>query len=266
MREHRLLRAVSLVLAACVTVGGCSAAAAGPEDGRTYFSASERVGDGSVRTYATVDTKGDPTGVGVRMSVTALEGLPETGAMFMLDLPEQASATVFDHVMLNWNPHGHEPEILFGKPHFDMHFYMTDMSSIEQIDPAAPEYAARAAHLPDGRYMPRDYVTPPGLLASELAVPFMGVHWMDATAGMIPGVYDFTHTFVNGSWDGNYTFMEPMMTRAWLLTKPTIRDDIKLPAAYQHTAYYPTVHSVRFDHRTQEFDVALAEMTLRRQS
>lgn len=261
-----MLRAVGLMLAVCVTVAGCSAAAAGPEDSRMYFGASGRVGSGAVRTYTTVDTRGEPTAVGIRMSATALDGLPDTGAMFMLDLPGEASATVFDHVMLNWNPHGHEPEILFGKPHFDMHFYMTDMSSIMGIDPAAPDYAARAEHLPDAEFIPRDYITPTGPLASELAVPFMGVHWMDATAGMIPGVYDFTQTFINGSWDGNYTFMEPMMTRAWLLTKPAIREPIKLPLAYQYTAYYPTVYSVRFDHQMQEFDIALAGMTLRQKS
>ncbi|SEB76434.1 DUF5602 domain-containing protein [Rhodococcus koreensis] len=266
MRDHRLRCAVGLILAVCVTVAGCSAAAAGPEGSRTSFGASESVGEGAVRTYTTVDARGEPTGVGIRMSATALDGLPDTGEKFMLDLPEQASATVFDHVMLNWNPHGHEPEILFGKPHFDMHFYMTDMSSTMGIDPAASDYAARAAHLPDAKYIPRDYITPPGPLASELAVPFMGVHWMDATAGMIPGVYDFTQTFINGSWDGNYTFMEPMMTRAWLLTKPAIRESAKQPQAYQHTAYYPTVYSVRFDYATGEYDISLAEMILRQKS
>ncbi|ETT25539.1 hypothetical protein RR21198_3661 [Rhodococcus rhodochrous ATCC 21198] len=266
MRPHRMLRLLGLFLAACVTAAGCSAAAAGPPETRTYYGSFQNVGHGTARTYATVTAQGDPTAVGIRMSAAALEGLPDQAAMVMLDLPGQASATVFDHVMLNWNPHGHEPEILFGKPHFDMHFYMTDMSSTMEIDPATPEYAARATHLPDGKYIPRDYITPPGPLASQLAVPFMGVHWMDATAGMIPGVYDFTQTFINGSWDGNYTFMEPMMTRAWLLTRPTMQEDIKQPQAYQHTAYYPTVYSVRFDHAAQEVDVALGEMILRQKS
>ncbi|RDI17194.1 hypothetical protein DEU38_12329 [Rhodococcus sp. AG1013] len=266
MRHHRVLRSVSLALAACVTMAGCSAAAAEREDSRTYFSASERVGDGAARTYATVDTNGDPVAVGIRMSATALDGLPENGEMFMLDLPEQASATVFDHVMLNWNPHGHEPEILFGKPHFDMHFYISDMAAVQGIDPSAPDYADRAARFPDAKYIPRDYIAPPGPLASELAVPFMGVHWLDATAGMIPGVYDFTQTFINGSWDGNYTFMEPMMTRAWLQTKSSIREPIKQPQEYQHTAYYPTVYSVGFDDATGEYDITLGEMILRQQS
>ncbi|MGW5151843.1 DUF5602 domain-containing protein [Rhodococcus koreensis] len=266
MRDHRLRRAVGLILAVCVTVAGCGAAAAGPEERRTYFGSPAPLGEGAVRTYTTVDTRGDPTAVGIRMSATALGGLPDTGAMFILDLHGEASPTVFDHVMLNWNPHGHEPEILFGKPHFDMHFYMTDMSSTMGIDPAASDYAARAAHLPDAKYIPRDYITPPGPLASQLAVPFMGVHWMDATAGMIPGVYDFTQTFINGSWDGNYTFMEPMMTRAWLVTKPTIRELIKQPLAYQYTAYYPTVYSVRFDYATGEYVISLEEMILREKS
>ncbi len=273
MRSHRAVRAAGLVLAAVVVGGASGCGAATAHDGHTtlavdgtYLGSPTDVGNGEVRTYTIVDAKGEPTAVGIRMSATSLDGLPDSGASFMLHLPEAAPPTVFEHVMLNWNPRGHEPTILFGKPHFDMHFYMTDMASVEQIDPAASNYAANAAHLPEGQYMPRNYVTAPGALASQIAVPSMGVHWVDATDGMIPGVYDFTQTFINGSWNGEYTFMEPMMTRAWLLTRPTIREDIEQPQAYQHTAYYPTTYIIRFDDRTQEFDVSLADLVLRQSS
>ncbi|SEB31198.1 hypothetical protein [Rhodococcus koreensis] len=50
MRDHRLRRAVGLILAVCVTVAGCSAAA-GPEGSRTYFGSAARVGEGAVRTF-----------------------------------------------------------------------------------------------------------------------------------------------------------------------------------------------------------------------
>jgi len=51
MRDHRLRRAVGLILAVCVTVAGCSAAAAGPEGSRTYFESAARVGEGAMRTF-----------------------------------------------------------------------------------------------------------------------------------------------------------------------------------------------------------------------
>ncbi len=61
--------------------------------------------------------------------------------------------------------------------------------------------------------------------------------------------------------------MEPMITRAWLLTEPTLQEEIKQPSAYQRSAYYPpTVYTVRFDDRTQEFEVALSEMVFRGES
>lgn len=267
MKTQGAIHAAARLLAACaaLTLAGCSIAAAQPELGGTYFGSTQNLGNGTVRTYVAVGADGHPSAVGIRMSETALEGLSDTELMVMLDLPDHAT-TVFDHVMLNWNPHGHEPGILFGKPHFDMHFYMTDMASIHAIDPRLPDYAVKAAHLPEARYMPRDYITPPEPLGSQLTAPFMGVHWIDATAGMIPGIYDFTQTFINGSWDGQYTFMEPMITREWLLTKPTIHEYIKQPHAYQHTAHYPTTYSVQFSSKTDEYDIVLAGMTMRQSS
>ncbi|MFZ2530359.1 MAG: DUF5602 domain-containing protein [Rhodococcus sp. (in: high G+C Gram-positive bacteria)] len=267
MRHHRMFRSAGLAVAACVVASGSvwHNATAVPDESHTHFGSTATAGNGVIRTFTSVDAAGNPTAVGIRMSADALDGLPDDGAMLMLDVPETAAATAFDHVMINWNPRGHPPETLFGKPHFDLQFYMTDMASIERIDPAAPDFAIRAANLPAPQYMPRGYVLPPGP-AAEQVVPFMGAHWLDATEGMIPGVYDFTETFINGSWDGTYTFMEPMITRAWLLTGPTLREDIEQPQAYQQSAYYPTVYTVRFDDRTQEFEVALSEMVFRGES
>lgn len=43
------------------------------------------------------------------------------------------------------------------------------------------------------------------------------------------------------------TFIEPMMTMAFLETKPEISAPIKLPAAYQKRGYHPTANSVKYD-------------------
>ena len=141
--------------------------------------------------------------------------------MLMLDFPDQAEATAFDHVMLNWNPQGHEPAELFGKPHFDFHFDMVDMATIEAISPDDPNYAAKAEHAPEARYVPQDYAVPPGAPVAAQAVPGMGVHLVDSSdTSLVPGAYDFKQIIINGTWDGRYTFIEPMITREWLLTKP----------------------------------------------
>lgn len=268
----------ALGFSACATlaVAGCGDVSAptahgaenpGHHGSGTLLGPEVALGDGVSRAYVTVDHAGAPQEIGIRMSEGALDGLPDgpeaTTTMLVLDLPASAPVVGFDHVMLDWNPHGHEPGILFGDPHFDMHFYMTD--SEHGIDPSAPDFAERAARLPEPEYVPEGYVPPPGPPA-ENTVPFMGLHWTDIADGAIPGSFDFTEVLINGSWDGEFTFIEPMMTREWMATKPSLRHEVPQPAAYQRTGYYPTVYSVEFDDRSGEYVIALSGLTMRQAS
>ena len=270
MHFRSMRRYAAPILAACVALTSLAACGNGQTNkSGTFYGAPQSIGNGAVKTYTTLDDAGNPTEVGIRMSAASLDGLPKEDTvpprMFMLDFPKQASATPFDHVMLNWNSHGHEPAVLFGKPHFDMHFYMVDPRTVQQIDPTNADFATRAAHLPDQKYVPRDYVTPPGSLA-ENTVPAMGLHWLDSAEGFVPGKYDFKQTLVNGSWDGTYTFIEPMMTREWMLTKPAMHAEIKQPQAYQKNAYYPTTYSVHYDDQAKEYAISLGGLTMRHAS
>jgi hypothetical protein len=258
-RPSRRHRWPALLLAGCCALILVSACGGSGKAG-TVFGAPQSLGNGSVRSYVTLDPAGDPTEVGIRLTATALDGLPAEDTvpprMTMLALPPPASATVFDHIMLNWNSHGHPPAELFGRPHFDFHFYLADAASVMAINPAAPDFAARAAHHPESKYVPKDYVPDPAPIA-QAAVPGMGLHWFDSTEDFVPGRYVFTQTFINGSWDGRYTFMEPMLTRQWLLTKASVREDIKQPAAYQRGGYFPTVYQVHFDDAAKEYVISL---------
>ena len=236
--------------------------AAGAED--TVSGPSQQLGNGDARAYVTLDGDGHPTEVGVRLSSTALEGLPETGRMLMLDLPDQAATTAFDHVMLNWNPQGHDPVELFGKPHFDVHFDMVDMATMHGITPDDPAYAAKAEHVPEARYMPADYAVAPDVPVAAQAVPGMGVHWFDASdTSLVPGSYDFQQILLNGSWDGRHTFYEPMVTTEFLLSGPDLEQPLKQPQAYQKTAYYPTSYAIDVDEQTGDYVVSLAGLTAR---
>jgi uncharacterized protein len=237
----------------------------------TFTSPSQNLGNGTVKTYVTTDQGGIPVEVGLRLSESALDGLPANTPptdMLMLDLPDQAAATAFDHVMMNWNPQGHDPVVLFGKPHFDFHFDMADMATLQSIDPSDPDFATKADHLPDAKYVPQNYVVPPGGSAAAQAVPGMGVHLVDSSdTSLVPGSYDFQQIIINGTWDGRYTFVEPMVTRDWLLTKPTLEQQpLKQPQAYQKKAYYPTTYSVRFDEQAKEYVIAVGGMTMREPS
>jgi len=271
MHTVRTATGLGLAALAVLAVAGCGDSSTPVAHGSqahgheaTLYGAEQSLGEGRSRTYITVDDAGTPQEIGIRISESALTGLPEgpdaAMTMLMLDLPSGAPETGFDHVMLDWNPNGHEPEVLFGKPHFDMHFYTTDTES--DVDPAAPDFATRAATLPEPQYVPAGYGPPPGP-AAENTVPFMGMHWTNAADGAIPGSFDFTEVLLFGTWDGEFTFIEPMMTREWLATKPQIREEVSQPAAYQRTGYFPTVYTVDFDEEAGEYVIALSGLTLR---
>lgn len=284
MKPRRPVRRIGVAVVAFTTLAllaacggqspppaGAPTTPAGSVNSGTFTSPSQNLGEGTVKTYVRADEAGIPVEVGLRMSESALDGLPENTPptdMLMLDLPDQAAATAFDHVMLNWNPQGHDPVVLFGKPHFDFHFDMADMATLQSIDPSDPDYAAKANHLPDAKYVPQDYAVPPGGSAAAQAVPGMGVHLVDSSdTSLVPGSYNFEQIIINGTWDGRYTFVEPMLARDWLLTRPTVdQQPLKLPQAYQKKAYYPTTYSVRFDEQAKEYVISLGGLTMREPS
>src|SRR6476660_10520966 len=96
------------ILAACVTLtllAGCGNGQTNKSG--TFFGPPQSIGDGTAKTYVTIDNAGNPSEVGIRMSAASLNGLPTEDAvpprMLILALPTQASATAFDHVMLKYN-------------------------------------------------------------------------------------------------------------------------------------------------------------------
>jgi hypothetical protein len=272
MAAYRALRGAVLTVAACAGVtclAGCSAESSQSgsktaSDSGTFAGPSQELGDGTVKTYVTLDDGGQPTEVGLRLTPTAMDGLPQSATTLMIDFPDQAADTAFDHVMLNWNPQGHEPPELFGRPHFDFHFAMVDMATMEAINPDDPAYAVKAEHFPEAKYVPQDYVLPPGPPVAAQAVPNMGVHLVDSSdTSLVPGEYDFTQIVINGVWDGQYTFVEPMITRDWFMTEPSLEQPLKQPEAYQEPGYYPTSYAVRVDQQTEEYVVSLGGLTMR---
>ena len=69
----------------------------------------------------------------------------------------RAKNSIFKHVWLNWNPNGHEPELIYGKPHFDVHFYLNEPSEREVfVDPVKLEKE------PSPEYIPYNHLSGPG--------------------------------------------------------------------------------------------------------
>ena len=246
-------------LGACRQVWGADAAA-----NRTAFGQPVEVGQGTARTYVTMKD-GVPAEVGVALSEAALAGLPDAHAPggvhahghttfeYVLQLPE-GNATPFRHVLVNWNPGGHEPPGIYDTPHFDFHFYVIDDAERRAIDPADPEYQRKAERKPAAEVIPQRYVMP-----APLAFARMGVHWVDPASPELNGK-PFTATFIYGSWDGKVIFGEPMITKAYLETKPQFSAELPAPAR-DDAGYYPKRYSVRWDAATKEYRITLTGFT-----
>jgi len=230
-----------------------------------------KVGNGMARAYVVLDAKSDqaPAEIGIALDEKALAGLPADGMMFAYDLPlPQHAPAPYKFVELDWNPHGHEPPNIYTVPHFDFHFYMVPGSTRDEINPANPQYAAEASNLPSGDLVPPFYVVPGPPAA--VAVPHMGVHWSDVRSpelqgllGNPAGYQPFTKTFIYGSWNGRFTFLEPMVTLEYLQSHPDATSPISVPARYAQSGWYPTSYRVTYDAQAKEYRVALSGMVKR---
>jgi hypothetical protein len=254
------------------------------------YGMPQRVGNGTVRTYVVLDQKnaGRPLEVGVALSEQALEGLPAgvTGSsdpmanmhMYLLDLPTQ-NPTQYKFVQFDWNPLGHEPDSVYTFPHFDFHFYTVSKEVRASILPSDPQYATKAASFPAPEYRAPFYLdaaTAGGVPAALATVPQMGLHWLDVRspelqklAGNPAGYRQFTKTFIYGSWNGQYIFDEPMITRAYILEKkttanPALADEVipvSTAAKYSPAGFYPSAYRITWDAQQKEYRIALTQLS-----
>jgi hypothetical protein len=277
-----------LALAGLVLAGLAFSNPKGPLDpagtvlgARRQYGAPVEVGNGRARTYVVVDQQsGDPVEVGVTLDETALEGLPATGdhgggghehySSFILSLPAE-NGTPYRFVELNWNPNGHGGP--YTAPHFDFHFYRISLAERDAIDPATPEFAARAANLPAGDQLPAGYLAHHQLMnlsPAQATVPKMGLHWIDTNSPELPPrSQPFTATFIVGSWDGKVIFDEPMITRDFILAQrdaaTASNEVIPVPAAqrYSPAGFYMSGYRVNYDAQAGEYRIALTGLSHR---
>lgn len=73
----------------------------------------------------------------------------------------------------------------------------------------------------------------------------MGKHWINPASPEISGGQLFTHTFIYGSYAGQFNFVEPMVTRAFLLSGQSVSMEYGQPAQFMITdSYYPTKYNI----------------------
>lgn len=206
------------------------------------FKGSETIFQhGKAWTWYEVDDNEKPLRLAVAIDDAAMNSLdtahPEAPGHdhennVVLNFHPKAGGTPFNHVGLGWNPHGHEPEFIYGRPHFDFHFYMITPQAVAAIPPYEVD-STKFKNWPAAEYFPATYINPGG------GVPQMGCHWLDVTSPELNGEI-FTQTFIYGSYDGKVTFYEPMITEEFIRNNPTFERSIPQPAKVQVQGYYPT--------------------------
>ena len=204
-----------------------------------YKGPQVSVGNGKVRSWFKVNHLDQPIELGFEITEEALTGLPATveegqaNPNWTIPLHEKAKElTPYDHLQLNWNPQGHPPAI-FNLPHFDMHFYMITEEKRLAIPPYFPGSAFD--NLPAPAYRPEGYITAPGEGVAQ-----MGRHWIAP-----PILPPFSHVMIWGSYDGKMTFVEPMITLAFLQSGVEVSQTFGQPQLFPEPGNYPTAYAIR---------------------
>ena len=217
------------------------------DKGGVFKGPEVQVHDGKAWTWVQIAKNGSPERIGITLNDEALNSLPVGGTGegshdhsgendWILKFHPKASVTTFDHVGLDWNPMGHEPEPIYGKPHFDFHFYLISPEAVAAIPPYEVD-SLKFKNWPVPAYFPANYFNAGG------GVPQMGAHWVDVTSPEFNG-QPFSQTFIYGSFDGKVTFYEPMITLEFLKNNSNFQRNIPQPAKVQKSSYYPTIERV----------------------
>ncbi len=216
--------------------------------GNFKYGKPVKIGSGNAMTFFEPDDHNHPVSLGIVMDEAVLTNLPDMHeTQFTLSVPDEMVATTpYQHVSLDWNPHGHGPAPIYDKPHFDMHFYMISEADRKPIDVNNPAMEK----LPGGDFMPTKYSGEPGGISG------MGKHWVDVTSPELNGA-PFKTTFIYGSYDGKVIFHEPMISRDYLLTKPDTLMNIEQPAKVAKPAHYPTKYSIRYDAAAKKYFITM---------
>ena len=253
------------------------------KDVNCFEEPSVPLGQGEVATFVTQDTKGVPKQIGVAFNVNALASLPTStsdgswdiinskdevvwfccGHEISLNFPEDVSIP-FKHFVLNWNPEGHPPPDVYTVPHFDFHFYTIGNEERKAISAPTAEDACPGILDPGNNpvFVPLDCSTffeaimslpedqqAPGYMTVGAVEPGMGNHQINLSSPEFNGKA-FTETWIYGTYGGNITFWEPM------ITKTTIEQvkqgeksctDFPTPKAAPEGGYYPSTYCISRD-------------------
>lgn len=199
-----------------------------------------KMGNGEVRVFVEASPLGEPLSIGVAFPKEAMQGLPEhSPEIFVVALPSVVSLPPYNHIMLDWMPQGHMPEPIYGKAHFDFHFYMISSEERQKI-------TCSGADEPVCLKPPETALVPPFYVPAPEGVPQMGWHWVDPRSPEYNG-QPFTATFIYGFYNGEMNFIEPMITQEFIEATTWFSRKVPVPEKVLISGYYPTAYSLAYD-------------------
>jgi len=283
--------ATSTIILAAAVVWGCGAEP-GQRAGRIVGGVAD-IGAATASAYAELDEENKPLALGLAFSSNFFDELPTEPSNeqhcfdrdgdgtvarpaecngwheWTIPLPDEVvsrSDIPFKWALLNWNPMGHIPPGVYDTPHFDMHFYIAPVADVFAIESGAcgPEFVRCDQFEVASRPLPPNYQARDYQDVGAVA-PAMGNHLIDMTSPEFHG-QPFTRTWIYGIYDGQVTYYEEMVTRAFLLDHPSECFDIKSPAAVGLTGYYPTLSCLRYRAEADEYTVSMEAFVYREAS
>lgn len=229
------MKKIFLLLAATTYLVSCNK---DKKDENFFVGPEVSVHHGKAWSWIQLEKNGAPAQLGLTINQAALNTVPtgdehpghghEHEDNFIVPMHEKARTnSPFKFIMLNWNRNGHEPAGTYDVPHFDMHFYMTELNDVlNYTDPAKLDADPAAG------YIPANHV-------GVHPLPQMGKHWIDVTSPELSGA-PFTQTFIYGSYDSKVVFYEPMITLDFLKNTTSFERPLPQPTKFEKAGYYPT--------------------------
>ncbi len=279
------------VLSTIVAVAALAAAfRAGPlpwaaNAGRTLAGPEVAVGSGTARMVVDLGLHGEPRAVAIVLTEAALTGLPthmnttsrcfdkngdgkhthgeclgDYQATLTMPAGTERLGLPVQWATVNWNPEGHLPPAppVWSAAHFDFHFFVVEPGVIDGIrtGPCAEfidcdDFATASVPLP-AAYLPEGYVD------VGAAVAAMGNHLVDSRDPELSDpTLGFSRTFIFGAYGGKLIFLEPMVSHAFLRSRPDQCTALRAPRAFAVAGYYPTSYCVRHDRVTTTYRISL---------
>lgn len=240
---------------AVVVMAACPLLARAGDLSATYRGKPVPFGQGQAHTEVRTDAAGKAVAVSIVFSEQALAGLPGAAMApaYVLRMPAKGPRTVVDHVVINWEAAGHPPPKVYDVPHFDFHFYLVKRAETMKVRFNSDAESADPSQQPPAELLPAGYILPPGT-----AVPKMGVHAINTQAAEFQQ-QPFTATLIYGYHNKKQTFIEPMVSLAFLQSKPVFSAPLARPARYSKAGSYPSSYRVSYHPDSKSYEVTLTE-------